>query len=203
MWIQRWMASGILGSVSSLVAASMVSAAINPDEFRKGHSECLVVTFTQCDTSLSSVGTHVWATAEVGEVFWSDSGLRVGDTIYVGFLQDHARVAREEAEWKREPRCGPQILTFPEVPSRGFRALVHLDVRNADAAIYTPGAYQYSFDEVDAEGRLVYSRGRLTPSDVYGDRTRWTRPGKQQQTVLKFRGGHVARCGNESILDPD
>ncbi|TNF91933.1 MAG: hypothetical protein EP297_14415 [Gammaproteobacteria bacterium] len=132
-------------------------AAINPQEFRRGHPECVTIRIVASHLDESRDVTKVYLAAKVVEVFRTATDLTPGDLILVTYQQDHARVEKESAEMIKRAKTGwvgPQILSFPSVLKSGDVRLAHLAKligNNSSGGVYAPRAYQYSFEQEESK----------------------------------------------------
>jgi hypothetical protein len=134
-------------------------AAINPEEFRKGHPECLTIRIVASHLDESLNVTKVYLAAKVVEVFRTATDLKPGDLILVTYQQDHARVEKESAAMEERVKkgwVGPQILSFPPALKSGDVRVAHLAKvtgQNSSGSVYAPQAHQYSFEQEDAKSK--------------------------------------------------
>jgi len=157
--------TGILLVIAAGVLLShwVAWAAINPEEFRKGHPECVTIRVVASYLEKSPGLTKVCLAAKVVEVFWTATGLKPGNLILITYQQDHAQLKRKKAAMEKRAKTGwvgPQILYFPPTLKSGDVRVAHLakvTAENTTGSVYAPQAHQYSFENAVMEWQGPYS----------------------------------------------
>jgi hypothetical protein len=157
--IRLW--TGILSiiAVGVLLSPWNVWAAINPQEFRKKHPECLTIRIVASHLDKSKDLTKVCLAAKVVEVFRTATNLKPGDLILVTYQQDHAQLKKDKAAMEKRAKkgeVGPQILYFPPALKSNDVRVTHLAKvkgHNTTGSVYAPQAHQYSFEQEKAKSK--------------------------------------------------
>jgi len=143
----------LLPAVLSVLIAGVMTAhsAINPQEFRKRHPECILIKVTHREVDTEQQPPAVLLEAEVVEIFYSATGLKAGDIISIAYKQHVEKPEKKGFLQRLFPErvmVGPQPLYSPKVLTQGDIRVAHLAL---EGDVYTPQAYQYSF-ETENEG---------------------------------------------------
>ena len=146
--------------ISQGPSGSELAAAINPQELRKGHPECILISVVATSyIDCPKEAPHLTLAAEVIEVFWSATQLQAGDFILIRY----APYVADRSEGRAIMRAnygmvGPQQLTAPEALAVGERKIAHLAIfstEDASGPVYEPKAHDFSFEDESSKHKYV------------------------------------------------
>ena len=134
-------------------------AVIHPDNFRRGHPECITLRVVACHLDESQDISKVSLAAKVIEVFRTTTELKPGDLILITYQQDHKKAKKDRAEINElaaKGIIGGQVFSFPPALKSGDVRVAHLakaKSQNTSGSVYTPQAHQYSFELGSAKSK--------------------------------------------------
>ena len=134
-------------------------AVIHPDNFRRGHPECISLRVAACHLEESPDISKVSIAAKVIEVFRTTTDLKPGDLILITYQQDHKKAKKDRAEIDKlaaKGVIGGQVFSFPPTLKSGDVRVAHLakaKSQNTSGSVYTPQAHQHSFEPESAKSK--------------------------------------------------
>lgn len=162
---RRFQLSGLLIVAALLLMSSQQAwAFVNPDSYRSSAPEHVAIEVVASHVDESNGISRVSLTARVLEVYHSATNLKPGDSILIVYQWDAARLKRKQQEMDKKAKqgwVGPQVLGPPPILKSGDIRVAHLASVAGKAAagkVYSPGAYQYSFEPEAAMKRYRESR---------------------------------------------
>lgn len=171
-WIRR--RGGMLVVALALLPV-WAQAAIDPEQFRQGTPEGVVVEVMASRYEQGQGHGRVYLAARIIEVVWTATQLKAGDVILVAYYQDHEKYKKDRAALKKRLAqkggwTGPQVLSYPPVLQVGSVHMAHLAEAADDGSsgrVYTAAAHQYSFQPASSKEQYRDRARQETVRELY------------------------------------